>query len=154
MRFNISFAKGCMFDLCVNKSDIKLGMIAGNICPQCRSVLVRYRINGKAINTVERMLEFVRLESIRRSTIIDENAAFIVMRFSTNDENDNAYKYGIISTLEALNIKCIRADNKISSGQLLEKVKKGVETNKFIIAKIDSGNLNVYFELGLAMGIR
>lgn len=54
-------------------------------------------------------------EAIAKSIIFNENATFIVMRFSTNDENDNAYKYRIKSTLESLNIKCICTDQKISS---------------------------------------
>ncbi|MCM1083294.1 MAG: nucleotide-binding protein [Clostridium sp.] len=153
MRMVHDFAEGCMFDLCINKKDIKLGMIAGNICPQCRAVLVRYGVNEKALNAVERMLCFVRSEAIGKPTIFDENAAFIVMRFSTNDENDNAYKYGIKSALETLNIRVIRTDNIISSGQLLEKVQKNIERSRFVIVKVDSDNLNVYFELGLAMGL-
>ena len=127
-------------------------MIAGNICPQCKSVLVRYGINQKALDAVERMLSFVRAEAIGKPIIFDEDAAFIVMRFSANDENDNAYKYGIKKALEKLNIKCIRADNEISSGQLLEKVEHNIEKSRFVIAKVDSDNLNVYFELGLSMG--
>lgn len=51
-----------------------------------------------------------------------------------------------------MNIKCIRADNEISSGQLLEKVEHNIEKSRFVIAKVDSDNLNVYFELGLSMG--
>lgn len=153
MRIVHDCAEGCMFDLCVDKKDIKLGMVAGNICPQCKSVLVRYGFNEKALNAVERMLSFVRAEAIGKPVIFDEDSAFIVMRFSTNDENDNAYKYGIKQALENLNIKCIRADNEISSGQLLEKIERNLEKSRFVIAKIDSDNLNVYFELGLAMGL-
>lgn len=153
MRMVHDLAEGCMFDLCIDKMDIKLGMIAGNICPQCRSVLVRYGVSEKALNAVERMLWYVRSEAIGKPIILDEEAAFIVMRFSTNDENDNAYKYGIKSALEALGIKCVRADNKISSGQLLEKVERNIEKSRFVIVKVDSDNLNVYFELGFAMGL-
>lgn len=153
MRMVHDYAEGCMFDLCVAKKDIKLGMVAGNICPQCKAVLVRYGINEKALNAVERMLLFVRMEAIGKPIIFDEDAAFVVMRFSTNDENDNAYKYGIKQALENLNIKCVRADNEISSGQLLEKVEHNIEKSRFVIAKIDSDNLNVYFELGLSMGL-
>lgn len=153
MRMVHDLAEGCMFDLCIDKTDIKLGMIAGNICPQCRSVLVRYGVSEKALNAVERMLWYVRSEAIGKPIILDEEAAFIVMRFSTNDENDNAYKYGIKSALEDLGIKCVRADNKISSGQLLEKVERDIEKSRFVIVKVDSDNLNVYFELGFAMGL-
>lgn len=152
MRILHDSAEGCIFDFCGNKLDIKLGMIAGNICPQCKAVLKRYGINEKALDAIERMLAFVRAEAIGKPIIFDEDAAFIVMRFSTNDENDNAYKYGVKCALETLNIKCIRADNKISSGQLLEKIERNIEKSRFVIAKVDSNNLNVYFELGLAMG--
>ena len=152
MRMVHNCAEGCMFDLCVDKKDIKLGMVAGNICPQCKAILAKYGVKEKALNAVERMLSFVRAEAIGKPIILDEDAAFVVMRFSTNDENDNAYKYGIKEALEKLNIKCIRADNEISSGQLLEKIKQNIKKSRFVIAKVDSNNLNVYFELGLSMG--
>ena len=54
--------------------------------------------------------------------------------------------------LEKLRIKCIRIDNQISSGQLLDKSKKYTKS-RLVIIKIDSNNLNVYFELGVAMGL-
>ena len=68
------FVEGCMFDLCINKSDIKIGIMAGNICPQCRAVLVRYGLNEKALNAVERMLVFVSSETIGKPIIFNEDA--------------------------------------------------------------------------------
>lgn len=153
MRMVHDCAEGCMFDFCVDKTDIYLGMIAGNICPKCRSDLLRYGISEKAIYSAERMLNYVRAEAIGKPMLFDEDAAFIVMRFSKNDENDHAYLYGISPALEKLEIKCIRADNQVSSGQLLEKIEKNIEKSRFVIIKVDSNNLNVYFELGLAMGL-
>lgn len=153
MRMVHDYAEGCIFDLCMDKTDIHLGMIAGNICPKCRGNLLRYGISEKAIYSVERMLSYVRSEAIGRPIVFDEDAAFIVMRFSQNDENDHAFLYGIRPALEKLKIKCIRADNQITSGQLLEKIRKNIEKSRFVIIKVDSNNLNVYFELGLAMGL-
>jgi len=153
MRMVHDYAEGCIFDLCMDKTDIHLGMIAGNICPKCRGNLLRYGISEKAIYSVERMLSYVRSEAIGRPIVFDEDTAFIVMRFSQNDENDHAFLYGIRPALEKLKIKCIRADNQITSGQLLEKIKKNIEKSRFVIIKVDSNNLNVYFELGLAMGL-
>ena len=153
MRMVHDYAEGCIFDLCMDKTDIHLGMIAGNICPKCRGNLLRYGISEKAIYSVERMLSYVRSEAIGKPIVFDEDAAFIVMRFSQNDENDHAYLYGIRPALEKLKIKCIRADNQITSGQLLEKIRKNIEKSRFVIIKVDSNNLNVYFELGLAMGL-
>ncbi|MFR7604466.1 MAG: hypothetical protein ACLUV3_03690 [Oscillospiraceae bacterium] len=153
MRMVHDKAEGCMFDFCFNKPDIKLGMVAGTICPQCRSVLLRYGIKERALNAIERILLYVRSEAIGKPVMFNENEAFIVMRFSSNDENDHAYKYGIQPALKDLSIKCLRADDKVISGQLLQKVRQSIEKCRFIIAKVDSDNLNVYFELGLAMGL-
>lgn len=153
MRMVHDYAEGCIFDLCMDKTDIHLKMIAGNICPKCRENLLRYGISEKAIYSVERILSYVRSEAIGRPIVFDEDAAFIVMRFSQNDENDHVFLYGIRPALGKLKIKCIRADNQITSGQLLEKIKKNIEKSRFVIIKVDSNNLNVYFELGLAMGL-
>ncbi len=152
MRMVHDSSKGCMFDFCKNKLDIKLGLIAGNICPRCKAILMSYGIDKKALYAVERMLTVVRAEAIGNPMIFDENAAFVVMEFSANDENANAYEYGVKLALKELNIKCVRADNELLSGQLLEKIARNIDESRFIIAKVDSCNLNVYFELGLAMG--
>ena len=153
MRMIHDDAAGCMFDFCTDKKDIHLGMIAGNICPQCRAVLLQYGINEKAIYSVERMLCYVRSEAIGKPVLFDENEAFVVMRFSQNDENEHAYLYGIKPALKSLNIKCIRADNQILPGQLLDKIEISINKSRFVIVKVDVDNLNVYFELGLAMGL-
>lgn len=153
MRMVHDFPEGCIFDLCENKTDIHLGMIAGNICPKCKEILLRYGVREKAIYSLERMLNYVRAEAIGKPRLFDEDAAFIVMRFSEDDENDHAYLYGIKQALEELNIKCVRADNQVASGQLLEKIEINIKKNRFVIVKVDSDNLNVYFELGLAMGL-
>lgn len=153
MRMVHDRAEGCLFDFCSNKSDIKLGMVAGTICPQCRSILLKYGMEERALNAIECILLHVRSEAIGKPIMFNENEAFIIMRFSNNDENDHAYKYGIQPALHDLGIKCLRADDRVISGQLLQKVRQSIEKCRFIIAKVDSENLNVYFELGLAMGL-
>lgn len=35
---------------------------------------------------------------------------------------------------------------------MLEKIVRNIDKSRFVITKVDSNNLNVYFELGLAMG--
>ena len=146
-------AEGCVFDFCGEKSDIKFGMSTGIICPKCKSILAQFGFEENTMSSVEKMLSYVRAETIGKPNIFDSNQAFVIMKFSDKDENSNAYKYGIESALKELNIKCLRADKRINSGQLLQKVKDFIEKSRFIIAKVDSENLNVYFELGLAMGL-
>lgn len=146
-------SKGCVFDFCFNKPEIKIGMTAGMICPDCRSLMQRYGVEDRALDAIERVLRFVRLETTGKHMILNDSDAFVVMRFSENDENDHAYKYGIKTALEQLNIRCIRADNSVTSGQILDKIQRHIERSRFIIVKVDSDNLNVFFELGLAMGM-
>lgn len=148
-----SDSEACVFDFCENKEDIKLGMIGGTICPQCQGILRRYGVDYNAIYALEQILDVVRSESIGKPIIIDDNQAFVVMRFTNNDENDHAYKYGIKAALEAMEVKCVRADDTINSAQILQKILKSIERSRFVIAKVDERNLNVYFELGLAMGL-
>lgn len=152
MRMIHDISEGCMFDLCVHKNDIKLGMVSGAICPRCKGILSGFGITEKAINATERMLLLVRSEAIGRPVIFNEDKAFVVMRYSNNDENDNAFKYGIKGALDSLKIQCVRADDTVASAPILQKIRSHVETSRFIIVKVDSNNLNVYFELGLAMG--
>ena len=143
---------GCIMDFCINKSDIKLGMVSGNLCPKCRSSLRQLGTVSKALDAIDKVLVYVRDEAIGRPTILDPNSAFVIMRFTKNDENENAYKYGIKQGLESIGIKVERGDNVVSSGQILDKIKYHIDKARFIIAKVDEDNLNVYFELGLAMG--
>lgn len=144
---------GCMNDLSRQKPDIKIGMVAGNLCPQCESVLLRYGLEQRSLDAIRSMLGLVRQEALGRPKIIDPLAAFVIMRFTYNDENDNAYKYGVRQGLADAGITVKRADDTVHSSQILEQVLHYIERSRFIVAKVDSDNLNVYFELGVAMGL-
>lgn len=146
-------ASACMFDLCADKRDIKIGMVAGNVCPQCKAVLRQFGTDEKAIDAVEKLLSYVRAEAIGKPIVFDENSAFIIMRFTQYDENDNAYTYGIRGALDKLGIKIERADDEVLAAPLLEQINQQIRRCRFIIVKVDTDNLNVYFELGLAMGL-
>jgi hypothetical protein len=142
-----------MNDLCIAKNDIKIGMVAGNLCSQCEASLLTYGIGQYSIDAIRHILAIVRQEAIGRPKIIDSMAAFVIMRFSSNDENDNAYRYGVRQGLADIGINVKRADDTVHSGQILEQVCRAIEQSRFIVAKVDSDNLNVYFELGVAMGL-
>lgn len=78
-------SRGCMFDFCSEKHDIKLGMVSGIICPECKATLIRYGIKVSAIEAVEKILEYVRAEAIGMPILVESDLAFIVMRFTNND---------------------------------------------------------------------
>jgi hypothetical protein len=145
--------KGCMMDLSVNKPDIKLGMVSGNLCLTCASQLRQLGISDEALNSIERVLLRVRSEATGRPITFDPYSAFVVMRFSQNDENDNAWKYGIEAGLKKCGIRAVRGDNRVESGQIFNKIVSYLNRSRFVVVKVDENNLNVYFELGLAMGL-
>ncbi len=146
--------KGCFFDFCANKLDIKIGMIAGVICPECRNALKKRGVEDRVLDAIEKMLDYVRLECNAKPMVFASNTAFVVMKFTENDENQNAYLYGIKSALKELGIKCIRADDNVMFRPISEQVIEYINSCRFIIVKADTSSLNVYLELGLAMGLR
>jgi hypothetical protein len=144
---------GCMFDFSVHKPDIRYGMVAGNLCTRCAGQLRTLGVQQDAIDAVRRILDLVRAEAVGEPLLLDPTHAFVVMRFTDNDENDNAWKYGIKAGLEAAGFQAVRADNRVESGQILEKIVKQISKSRLVVVKVDENSLNVYFELGLAMGI-
>lgn len=146
-------SKGCMFDYCQNKPDIKLGMVSGVICPECKSKLRQYGIQEAPINAIEKILYYVRQEAIGNPVEFNANAAFIVMPFAKNTESDHAYLYGIKPALQELGIECIMGREEVQSIQILEQIFSSIKNNRFVIIQVDNDNLNVYFELGVAMGM-
>jgi hypothetical protein len=147
-------AVGCIYDMTINKPDIKYGMIAGNICANCVARLRALGIKADAIDALLRILDVVRSEALGIPVVLDPDEVFVVMRFSSNDENDNAWRYGIKSGVEQCGLKVARADSRIESGQILNKVQNHIARSRLVIAKVDHDNLNVFFELGLAMGMK
>ena len=145
--------KGCLFDFCENKSDIKLGMMSGVICPECKSNLRQYGMQEAPIIAIEKILYYVRQEAIGSPVRFNANAAFIVMPFAKNTESDHAYLYGIKPALQYLGIKCIMGRDDVQSIQILEQIFSSIKNNRFVIIQVDNENLNVYFELGVAMGM-
>ena len=144
---------GCLHDMNIKKSDIKYGMIAGNMCFDCEGSFRQYGVYPAAIDAIRRIANTVRDESIGRNSLVRPSSAFVIMRFDKNSENANAFAHGIEPGLRAVGLTPHRADDTVQSGQILTKILECLERSRFIVAKVDEENLNVYFELGLAMGL-
>jgi len=144
---------GCIYDLALLKPNIKLGMVAGNVCHRCVGQLRALGTPDAAIDAVIRIVSLVRAEALGRPITFDPQEIFVVMRFSRNDENDNAWKHGIKPGIESCGLRAVRGDDYVESGQILEKVDKAIRRSRLVIVKVDENNLNVYYELGFAMGL-
>ncbi len=136
-----------------SRTHIKYGMVAGNMCFGCEGSLRQFGVDPAALDAVRRIVAVVRSEAVGRPRIVDPLSAFVVMRFSEHDENANAYKYGLLPGLTDVGLAPHRADDRVQSAQILDQVLRYLERSRFIVAKVDVENLNVYFELGLAMGL-
>ncbi|MFO1072627.1 MAG: hypothetical protein U1E17_08095 [Geminicoccaceae bacterium] len=144
---------GCIYDMAINKPDIKFGMLAGNICHRCVGQLRALGTAESAIDATVRILSIVRFESLGRPTVFEPEEIFVVMRFTHNDENDNAWRYGIMPAITSCRLRPTRGDDHVESMHILDKVHRAIRRSRLIVAKIDENNLNVYFELGLSMGL-
>lgn len=144
---------GCVNDLCAVKSHIRFGMIAGNICYACDGSLRQFGIDPTALDAIRQVLARVRSEATGRPKLIDPFSAFVVVRFSENDENSNALRYGVLPGLGDIGLRGMAGNDVVRSAQILDQVFQLIDRSRFVVAKVDVENLNVYFELGLAMGL-
>lgn len=145
--------RGCLHDLCMDKRDIRLGMVAGAMCAECVSTLLQYGITGEQIDAMRRLLMLVRREALGTPRPFDPTSVFVVMRFSEFDENANAYKYGVKEGIERAGLTCHRADDEYTAGSILTKVMDYIKRSRVIVVKVDHPNLNVYYELGVARAL-
>ncbi|MCY4725921.1 hypothetical protein NYO98_06500 [Nocardioides sp. STR2] len=145
--------RGCANDLSLDKANIRFGMIAGSLCPECAALLSQYGVSAMQIEAVRRMLALVRDDALGIARPLEPLSAFVVMRFSEFDENANAYTYGVKAGIEAAGLTCTRADDAYQPGTLLTKVTHYIERSRVIVAKVDVQNLNVYYEVGVARAL-
>jgi hypothetical protein len=108
----------------------------------------------RQIESIERILDYVRLASKGDNQQIEDwHSVFVVMRFSDDrDENQTAYEEAIVPGLRKVGLRATRADDQVQPRPLLEKVTQQIASARFILAKVDVERMNVYYELGLAMG--
>ena len=102
------------------------------------------------------------------SPLLDKSLVFVCMPFGIEkdkcDDKDvdfnHLYEYAIKPAIEEdikdfdLRLKAVRVDRQTFSGSFIDKIKENIEKAHFVLAVLSSQNLNVYYELGLAMSLR
>jgi hypothetical protein len=76
--------------------------------------------------------------------------AFVAIPFQKDMED--VFYYGIQSAAHANNLLCERIDQEAFTGDIIERVKKKIETAAVVIAELTGANPNVYLEVGYAWG--
>ena len=77
----------------------------------------------------------------------DLDLVFVIMPFSS--ELDSVYEC-IKDSVRDVQLRCVRVDEEIFSGGIMERVRENIYKAGIIIAELSKHNPNVYFELGLA----
>lgn len=76
--------------------------------------------------------------------------AFVAMPFS--ETMLDVFFYGIQNPLHAVDLLCERMDHVAFTGEIVEQMKRRIETASVVIAILTGGNPNVYLEVGYAWG--
>lgn len=77
---------------------------------------------------------------------------FVAMPFT--EEFDDIYYYGIEPVVKSAGYLCERADTRSFSGDILDWIKRRIETAALVVADLSTANANVYLEVGYAWGHR
>jgi|GEM_PF-618213 len=76
--------------------------------------------------------------------------AFVAMPFAK--EMDDVFYYGIQQPVRSAGLLCERIDQEAFTGDILDRIKKKIETAAVVIAELSDANPNVYLEVGYAWG--
>lgn len=114
--------------------------------------------NGRTYHLDLRQLNST-FNSNQRSTRIYEKGViespakshvFVAMPFKK--DMDDVFYYGIQQPVRAAGFICERVDQDSFIGDILDQVKKKIETAAVVIAELSGANPNVYLEIGYAWG--
>ena len=80
----------------------------------------------------------------------DTPHVFVAMPFK--EEMEDVFYYGIQKSVHSIGYLCERIDQESFTGDILERLKKRIETSSLIIADLTGDNPNVFLEVGYAWG--
>jgi hypothetical protein len=84
------------------------------------------------------------------SKTVAKGRVFVAMPFS--EEFDNVYEFGIYPAVRNCGLICERVDKAHFIGDVLARIRKGIETADIVIADLSESRPNVYLEVGYAWG--
>ncbi len=90
--------------------------------------------------------------TVERVEIISAEKAHVFVAMPFMKEMDDVFYYGIQQPVHAAGFLCERVDQDAFTGDILDRVKKKIETAVLVIAELSGANPNVYLEVGYAWG--
>jgi hypothetical protein len=83
-------------------------------------------------------------------TIVNKRHVFVALPFT--EEFQNVYEFGIYPAVRNCGFICERVDETHFTGDVLHRIKGGIEAADLVIADMTEGRPNVYLEVGYAWG--
>lgn len=80
----------------------------------------------------------------------EKKRVFVAMPFS--EEFQNVYEFGIYPAVRNCGLICERVDESHFTGDVLRRIRDGIESASLVIADLTEGRPNVYLEVGYAWG--
>jgi hypothetical protein len=81
---------------------------------------------------------------------VSKKRVFVALPFS--DEFQNVYEFGIYPAVRNCGLICERVDEVHFTGDVLGRIRAGIEVADLVIADLTDGRPNVYLEVGYAWG--
>jgi len=83
-------------------------------------------------------------------TTVSKRRVFVALPFS--EEFQNVYEFGIYPAVRSCGFICERVDETHFTGDVLHRIRGGIEAADLVIADLTEGRPNVYLEVGYAWG--
>lgn len=110
----------------------------------------RLEVPKKSKNRLKKYLRGTTSIESAGAKSVEKPHVFVAMPFRKDMED--IFYYGIQRAVHANDLLCERVDQEAFTGDILERVKKKIETATVVIAELSGANPNVYLEVGYAWG--
>lgn len=91
-----------------------------------------------------------RKDSSETAAVVGKRRVFVALPFS--EEFQNVYEYGIYPAARNCGYICERVDETHFTGDILMRIRAGIEAADVVVADVSEARPNVYLEVGYAWG--
>ena len=92
------------------------------------------------------------LDSIDSAGFGSESKPYVFVAMPFLKEMEDVFYFGIQDPTHAAGFLCERIDNEAFIGEIMDQVKKKIESAAVVVADLTGSNPNVYLEVGYAWG--
>lgn len=124
-------------------------------------------MHARRAATLETALRALRPRSVSRDALagaatsaipvappppVEKKVAFVAMPFS--EEFEDVWEFGIYAPIRRCGYACEKVDVSAFAGDIVGRIREGIESARFVIADLTQERPNVYLEVGYAWGLK